>query len=236
MAKIVTMHQPNYLPWIGLFSKISLAHALIIYDTAQYTTGGIINRNKIRTANGCSYLTIPVRKIYAAEKIIDVPLPENSKWREDHWKTIYQNYTKARFFRDYKDFFENLYHDDFRYLSEINEKIILYILKRLGIKVEVLKASNLGIDPEVKKTEVVVTCMQKAGADIYLSGPSGKNYLEFDKFTRNNIDLKFFNFQHPVYQQRYPGFEPNMSVIDLLFNAGPASEEIVREAGHLEER
>ncbi|MDP2730354.1 MAG: WbqC family protein [Dehalococcoidales bacterium] len=232
MGKMVTMHQPNYLPWLGLFSKIAHADSLIIYDNAQYTTNSVINRNKVRTQNGWCYLTIPVNRKYYLDRIMDVPLPENRSWQEDHWKTISQNYAKTPYLKDYREFFQSVYQEDFGFLWKLNETLLLFLMECFSINVEVLRASELGIDPEVTKTDAIIAYMKKAGASAYLSGPSGRNYLEIERFAQNDIELKIFNFEHPVYQQRYSGFIPNMSTIDLLFNMGPqTSEALVKTSG-----
>jgi hypothetical protein len=235
MAKIVTIHQPNYLPWIGLFSKIMKADSFIIYDNAQYTTNSVINRNKIRTNPGWCYLTIPIQKVHSFSKITEVTLPETVNWRKDHWQTIYQNYARTEYFKDHKDFFEGIYKtEDYKYLWQLNEAILLYLLKCFHIEVEIIRASELSLDSNLHQTEMLVACLKNVNASIYISGPSGKNYIETEKFQQNNIYLKYFKFQHPIYQQRYPGFEPNMSAIDLLFNMGPKANEIIHSAGDLE--
>ena len=233
MARIVTMHQPNYLPWIGLFSKIARADCFIIYDSAQYVTSSIINRNRIRVRNGSCFLTIPISNHFRLSRINEVFLPDSERWKKDHWQTIYQNYANARYFKDYKGFFQDLYQGSFRYLWEINEKVLFFLLDCFDIKVEVLRSSSLPVDQSLHGTDMIIACTKGAGADTFLSGPSGKNYLEFEKFPPSGVTLKFFNFQHPVYRQRYPGFEPNMAAIDLLFNMGPASAEIIRESGSI---
>ena len=233
--KIVTMHQPNYLPWLGLFSRIKHVDCFVIADVIKYTNRSVTNRNKVRTNKGWSYLTIPLNRKNSGLRICDVLLTRDKKWMEDHRKTITHNYTKADFFSLYRDFFKELYQKDFQYLWQINEEIILYLLKCFDINVEVIKGSELNIDPELEKTDLLIALLKSVGADIYLSGPSGRNYLEFDKFLQNNIGLKFFKFQHPVYKQRYPGFEPNMAAIDLLFNVGSQSAEIIKTSGAIED-
>jgi hypothetical protein len=232
MGKIVTIHQPNYLPWIGLFSKIGKVDCFVIGDDLQYVP--IVKRNKIRVESGGSYLTVPVGTNFNRSRIREVTLPEDRRWQQVHWETIRHHYSKSPFFNDYKDFFEDLYRQDFHHIWEINEKIIRYLLDCFGIRVEVLKASELYIDPNLHQTDWIMDCTQKAGAETYLSGPSGRNYLETAKFSQYGLGVKFFKFRHPVYPQRYPGFEPNLSAIDLLFNVGPCSGEVIRAAGDIE--
>ncbi len=235
VAKIVTIHQPNYLPWIGLFSKVSLADCLIIFDKAQYEKNGVINRNKIRTDKGFAYLTVPVGKYHTESKISEITLPQENDWKREHWRKIQANYAKAPFFKDYAGFFEELFQKNFRYLSELNERILLYLLSCFEISVDVVRTSQLAVDPSLHKTDLMLAYLKKVGAGVYISGPSGRNYLETEKFPQNNVALKFFKFQHPVYPQRFPGFEPNMSVLDLLFNVGPRGADIIRSSAGAED-
>jgi hypothetical protein len=234
MAKVVTMHQPNYLPWIGFFSKVKKADCLILYDDAQYIKGGPINRNKIRTPDGFTYLTVPVGHKAEGLKICEVTLPAERSWQRSHWKQIHDVYAKTAFFDNYKSFFEKLYQKEYEHLWKINEEIIIFLLKCFDIEVEIIKASKQNIDPDLKKTDRMIALLKSAGATVYLSGPSGKDYLEFEKFSRNNLALDFATFQHPVYPQRFTGFEPNLAAIDLLFNMGPQSIELIGTSGNTE--
>lgn len=225
------MHQPNYLPWIGLFSKVSLADCFVLYDTAQYGRKSTTARNKIRTSTGSSYLTVPVGKRPASTRICDVALPQNELWKERHWQMIHDNYVHTPFFPCYEAFFRDLYSQDYSYLSQLNEAVIRYLLTCFHIGVGVIRTSQLEVDPELHHTDLLIAYLKQLGADVYLSGPSGRNYLEAEKFARNGIDLKFFQFSPPCYRQRFPGFEPNMSAIDLLFNVGPESCFLIRKSG-----
>ena len=235
MTRIVTIHQPNYLPWNGFFSKVRQSHCLIIGDT--YLLGGqsTFNRNKVRTFDGWRYLTIPIGHKFEGTRICDITSPPETEWRRAHWRTICDNYRKARFFPAHRDFFENIYRSNFDFIWRLNEKIIIYLLKCFDIEVEIIKASDITLDKHLEKTDYMIALLKAVKADVYLSGPSGKNYLELEKFPQAGIQLKFFNFQHPVYPQRYPGFERNMSAIDLLFNAGPQSGGIIRDSGSMED-
>jgi hypothetical protein len=235
MRRIVTMHQPNYLPWIGLFSKIMQAECFVIADTFQYTNKGVIHRNKIRTQAGSSYLTIPISSHFRTARINEVELPQNLKWRNEHWRTIYLNYAKADCFKENSEFFEKLYQKDFGYLWQINMEIIRYLLESFNINVELIKASELNIDQNLSSSDLIIAVLKRLDGKIYLSGPSGRGYLELDKFRQNKIDVKFSKFNHPIYKQRYPGFEPYMSSVDLLFNTGAKSNEIIKTSGNIED-
>lgn len=230
MNKIVAMHQPNYLPWLGFFSKIKHSDCFVIVDNIEFNRRGYTHRNKIRVnvKGGWMWLTIPsVSNVPLGTLINEVKLPKNNEWQKKHWKIIYLNYKKADYFYSYNDFFDKLYKKRFEYLWQVNEEITLYLLKSFDIDVEIIKASKLDLDPDLQKSDLIIAILKGIGAKTYLSGPSGKNYLEFDKFKKNDIKLGFFEFKHPVYKQRFYGFEPNMAAIDLLFNVGKKSKELI---------
>ncbi|MBN1600767.1 MAG: WbqC family protein [Chitinispirillaceae bacterium] len=234
MKKTATAHQPNYLPWIGLFSKIKQSDCFVIADIFEMGNHSVFNKNKVRTNDGWLYLTVPVSHRMESRQISDVMLPADNNWKTQHWQTIYRNYAKTRYFKQYGDFFNDLYKKEFTYLWEVNIEIIRYLMRCFNIEVEILKASEMDVGQKPSATDSIIAFMKKAGADTYLSGPSGKNYLETQKFESSDISLKYFSFEHPVYRQRYEGFEYNMSAIDLLFNTGPEAENIITASGSIE--
>ncbi|MGR3301366.1 MAG: WbqC family protein [Candidatus Scalindua sp.] len=225
MNKAVTIHQPNYLPWLGFFGKIKKSECFVILDNVGYNRKGIAHRNKIRVADGWTWLTLPISKSPLGTPINEITLSNNT-WQKKHWETIRGNYTRTDYFNTYGDFFENLYQENHEYLWQINEKIIFYMLNCFGIDVEVVRASSLKRKPESKKTDLLIEILKEVGAETYIAGSSGRNYLEREKFKDCGINLEFCEFTHPVYKQRYPGFEPGMAAIDLLFNLGEKSKEL----------
>jgi len=225
--KTVTIHQPNYLPYIGLFNKVKQAEVFIILDTALFSKNSVTNRNKIRTPDGWTYLTIPIERKNHQKPIKDVDLPKNNKWMENHWKSIMTSYGKARHFKEYRAFFEELYKSSFAKLAEINMKIIGYLLEQFNIDVEIIKSSSLDIGPNLRKTDLLIKILKVVNAGVYLSGEGGKNYLELDKFKENRIEIEFQRFEHPKYEQQFSGFVPYLSAIDLLFNVGKKSSGVI---------
>jgi hypothetical protein len=224
---IATIHQVNYLPWLGYFSKIKNSDAFVMFDMADYSKRGLMNRNKIRTADGWMYLTIPIEKKFYRKPFNEVLLPPNEKWREEHWKAMLFNYKKASHFASYSDFFEKLYRKKHKTLMELNEEIILYIFKQLGIEVKVFRTAELGIDKRLKKTDILLDILKRINADTYLSGPGGKTYIEPEKFEEAGIGLRFHEYEHPEYRQRFDGFVPFMAAVDALFNMGEKAKGLI---------
>jgi len=226
MGKTVAIHQPNYLPWIGFFQKMALVDIFVILDTVQFSKDSYTQRTKIRTKEGWIWLTIPVEKKFYFRPINEVYLPPNDKWKKKHKIAMISNYAKASFFD--KNFIEQYYCNEFTKLQEFNEFGIFYLKDKFGIRTEVVRASELGINKDSKSTELLIEIAKQVGGDVYISGIGGKNYMEEEKFEREGIEIKYFEFKPFKYSQRWEGFEPYMSAIDLLFNVGEKAKELIK--------
>lgn len=219
MPKKIAILQSNYIPWKGYFDLIGLVDEFVIFDTAQYTKNDWRNRNKIKTVQGIQWLTIPVRQEHLEQKIKDTKIIDK-KWHVKHWRTISQNYLKAKYFKEYKDIFEELYLTcNEEYLSQINYKFITTINKILGITTKIRLSSDFELLHG--QTEKLLGICKDCNADVYLSGPSAKDYFDEELAKRENIQLEWMNYSgYPEYSQLFPPFEHGVSVLDLIFNEG----------------
>lgn len=232
----VAIHQPNYLPYLGFFHKAILSDVFVILDTVQFVKSGPLawmNRNRIRTPKGWLWLTVPVLTkgrfpVTIKKALIDNNLP----WRRKHLNSIYYNYEQAGHFHKYIYFFDELFKKEWEKLSLLNEEIIKYLFKQLEISAKIIRASDL--DVQGKGTDLLLNICKQIGADEYVSGRHGEDYLELEKFQQNRISLIPQNFQHPHYRQLYEPFIEGMSIIDLLFNEGENSIKILR--GNIRDR
>lgn len=223
---IVSVHQPQYLPWLGYFDKILKSDIFVFLDNVQYKKREFQNRNKIRAKNGWLWLTVPViTKSLFYQKISEVKIDNTQHWQKEHWETIKMYYRSSKYFENYKDFFEKSYNQEWTKLTDLNVTIIKYLLECLEIKIPLLFESELGINGEA--TERIINICKKLNADTYLSGIGGKDYLDEELMKKEKIKLIYQDFKHPEYPQVYPGFELYMSAIDLLFNGGPESKKIL---------
>lgn len=223
---IISVHQPQYLPWLGYFHKIYNSDAFVFLDNVQYKEREYQNRNRIRIKEGSMWLTVPVLKGDAPyPNISDVRIDNFQGWRERHWRAISVNYSHSPFFARYGGFFEDLYKKDWAFLVDLNIAIINYILDSLGIKKPIYFESKLNI--KTMSTGRIIDICKALKADTYLSGTGGKDYLDEKAFDTNGIKLVYQDFKHPEYSQRHTPFMPFMSAIDLLFNHGPDSLKIL---------
>jgi hypothetical protein len=218
----IAILQPNYIPWKGYFDMINMVDIFVIYDDVQYTINDWRNRNKIKTKNGLIWLSIPndgnMHKI-----IRDVKIVWKDKWNIKHWKSIFFNYSKAQYFKEYKDYFEELYLNlKDQYLLEVDLKFIEAIVKILGIKTKIICSSDLNYDRTLRKTERLIAILKELNATGYLSGPSAKSYIDESLFKKENIELEWMDYSgYPEYPQLYPPFVHEVSIVDLIFNTGP---------------
>jgi len=223
---IISVHQPQYLPWLGYFHKMYEADAFVFLDNVQYKKREYQNRNRIRTKTGEIWLTVPVLKdIDPYPNILSVRIDNSQKWQKKHWRAIYINYSPTPFFKKYSGFFEDIYKKEWKTLAELNIYIIRYIARSLGIDRPIYLESQLNI--EVKNTRRIIGICKALKADTYLSGVGGKNYLDEKQFDLERIKLIYQDFNHPRYPQRYKPFIPFMSIIDLMFNCGEDSLKIL---------
>lgn len=223
----VAIHQPNYLPYIGFFQKMALADVFVILDTVQFSKDSYTQRTKIRSKEGWMWLTIPINKKNNFEPIKDVLLPEDDKWLKKHKLSVTSNYSKCKYIDNafLNEYFSNL--ENMETLQEFNEFGILYLKDKFRIKTNIIKASKLRLNNNLKSTDLLIDIIKNVGGDSYISGTGGRKYLEENKFLKNNINLEFFEFDVLEYPQRWKGFEPYLSAIDLLFNLGPDSTEYI---------
>ena len=229
---IVTIHQPEHLPWLGFFDKLRQADVLVMLDHVQYRKNYYQNRNKIRSDRGSTWLTVPVlTKGESAQPINEVQIDNRSspRWRERCWTSIQQHYRKAKYWKDHEEFFQGLYKTDWARLVDMNDTIIRYMLASLSIEVKVINSSQMSVDGQ--RTALLLNTCRELGADVYLSGVSGKDYLDLDMFVDVGIDVRFQEFHHPIYKQVYDPFIPCMSAIDLLFNYGPDTLDVIKGVG-----
>ncbi|MBE0492607.1 MAG: WbqC family protein [Sulfurospirillum sp.] len=227
MKKIAIL-QSNYIPWKGYFDLINMVDEFVLYDDMQYTRRDWRNRNKIKTPQGLKWLTVPVDvkgKYY--QKINETKISDND-WAESHWQQIKQNYSKAKYFKEYKDIFEELYLTcEEEYLSQINYKFITAINEILDIKTKIRWSSEFElIDGQTQK---LLGICKDCNADIYISGPAAKEYFDEELAKKENIQVEWMDYSvYKEYEQLHPPFEHGVSILDLIFNEGSNATKFMK--------
>ncbi len=216
----VAIIQSNYIPWKGYFDIIHDVDQFIFYDDVQYTKNDWRNRNRIKTAQGVQWLTIPVG---AREgRLIHEVEPANQLWPRKHWTTIRQSYAKSPYFKQYQDFFEHVYLElEWLNLSQLNQFLIQTISTEfLGMRTEFGDSRAFRLSGS--KTDRLMDLLNQVGATRYVSGPMASDYLDERRFADAGVELVYKDYAgYPEYPQCFPPFEHRVSIIDLLFHCGP---------------
>ena len=218
---IISVHQPNYIPYLGFFDKMSRSDIFVIYDDAQFNKEDFQHRNRIRIHQGWKWLTVPVEKKQDpinSIKINNEYSKKKYKWQEEHLRAVRDNYKNAPFYEMYGASFENIYANEYDNLVDLNMDIINYLAKVFAISCKIVFSSELGFTS--KSTLRLVEIIEMLDGDTYLSGSSGRDYLTESLFEKKGIKVEYQDFKHPTYEQCYEGFLPNMCSIDSLFNIG----------------
>lgn len=219
--KRVAILQSNYIPWKGYFDLIHDVDTLVFYDDVQYTTNDWRNRNRIKTASGPQWLTIPVGK-HMHRRICDVTLPWDGAWAETHWRRIEAAYRHTPYFPQYRDYFEALYRGRrSTSLSELNQAFVMGICRDLlGVATRFEHSGDYALTGT--KGARVFDLLDQVGADVYVSGPAARAYLTDDAFTARGMSVVWKDYNgYPEYPQAHGPFRHDVSILDLLFHTGP---------------
>lgn len=224
--KLISIRQPGYFPYLGFFKKIESADVFVFLDDVQYTRSDWDNRNKIETTDGPMWLTIPILN-KSKEFLNEVKIDHTQNWIYKHKSAIKFSYQNTPFFDLYWKDIESILDKKYTKLIDLNMKLINYFKSVLDINTETVFSSDLKINSNGSE-KLCQICM-KLKADTYLSGELGQNYLDLKLFENNQIKIIFEEFKHPTYSQMNSKFLPNMSIIDLLFNEGDNSINILKK-------
>lgn len=218
--RTVVVLQSNYIPWKGYFDLIHDADLFVFYDDLQYTKNDWRNRNRVKSAKGGEWITIPAGSD-CTRLICEVEVA-NPAWQAKHWKTIQQNYAGCPHFERYRPFFEDVYLGRrWDRLSELNHFLIRHIARDfLGIETAFADSRSYALSGH--KQDRLLELLGKVGAQRYVSGPAARDYIDPERFSQAGIELVWKDYGgYPAYPQRFPPFEHGVTILDLLFNVGP---------------
>ena len=219
------IHQPMYLPYPGFFHKLSVADTFVIMDDVQYDKR-FTNRNRILVPQGSIWISVPIDKDDKFKENRLVRINNSIEWRADHLKKIRNSYVNAPFFHLYEARMNEVFNKDWEFLFELDYELIRAAADWLGIKVKMLKESDLNVVGT--STQRLVNTCKAVGADTYVSGIGGRNYMDDALFARNGLRVVYQDY-HPVpYKQRFTDtFVPDLSIVDMLSNVGPEAMKLI---------
>ncbi|MFM1651928.1 WbqC family protein [Brevibacillus sp. B_LB10_24] len=213
----IAIHQPNLFPWLGFFDKMACADLFIFLDQVQFTKRGYQNRVKLKGPNGVQWLTVPVKSKGRYEQLtLDVEIDREHPWKKEHLKTFETIYRGTPGFSELMPQVEQLYERDCQRLVDMNIPGIELIRKRLGIETPLLSASEM--PAAGSRSHLLCELVLAAGGTTYLSGPSGRAYLDESVFREKGVKLEYHQFEIAEYPQRFGEFTGGLSALDYLFH------------------
>lgn len=225
-----TILQPTYLPWLGYFELIKSSDIYIVLDHVQFNRQSWQHRNKIKSNKGIHMLTVPVMRKDKWNKIKDVRISYNNNpdILKHHWNIIKDFYHKSTYLQNYEKSFENIFNKKYTYIRDLNVAIIDNICDILDIHKKKVYSSDLKLNDENMSTEdKLINLCKKMNITHMYEPAGGKLFLNPKPFSDNGIYLEFQNIVHPVYNQLYGEFISYISIIDMLFNEGNNSINIL---------
>ena len=221
--------QPSYIPWRGYFHQIQMADVFMFYDDVQYDKHGWRNRNRIKTANGTIWLTIPVAA--RGNVVENTPINQircaSKHWGRKHWATLRQSYSKAPQFERYAPLLEEFYARQEDRLAELTIDLTRRLAAELGIeRTRFVRSSELG-GIEGSATDRLIALMRAVGADHFISGPTARDYIDEAKLAAARVTLEYMRYEYSEYEQLHPPYDAHVSILDLLFMQGTDAGEFI---------
>lgn len=212
---IVTIHQPDHLPYLGVLDKINKSDIYVILDDVDFKKHNFQNRNKIATKYGPKWLTVPVKHV---KKHI------NEQEVVDHWKQRYRNkvveaYRKHLYFKQGLDLIDEMLSQDSNLLIDYNMCYFKKIITLLDIKTEIVTSSSLGVTS--KKSQKLYDICERLNATHYLAGSNANSYIDRSLFDGK---IQIVNHTHNVPK-------PYMSSLDYIMSNGIDSLKSIIDKG-----
>jgi hypothetical protein len=213
--------QSNFLPWRGYFDFVGEVDLFILHDDLQYTKGDWRNRNRIKTPRGPEWITVPVRHTHTEQLIEQTKIDYSTPWAGRMLNRVRESYRTAPHFEPYFSELAELLHAPATSISDLNLRLILWACRHLQIRTPIEFSHTYA--PHGRKTERLVSLLRKVGATSYLSGPAARAYLVPALLEEAGIALEYKSYGYREYPQLHPPYDPNVSILDLLFMMGPES-------------
>lgn len=221
--------QPSYIPWRGYFHQIQKADLFVFYDDVQYDKHGWRNRNRIKTAAGTQWMTVPVLHrgvVSAGTPIHEVEICWDLDWSAKHLGTLRHAYARAPHLERYLEPVAEIFAQRPRRLVDLTIPLTVRLAAEAGITgTEFTRSSELGVAGH--KTDRLIRILRQVGANHYISGPSARAYLDVDQMREAGITVEFMTYDYPTYVQLHPPYDPSVTILDLLFMAGEQTPDYI---------
>lgn len=214
---IVTIHQPEHLPYFGLLDKINKSDIFVILDDVDFKKNNFQNRNQILTPNGVKWLGIPVEMNHLDNKLINRRKTSNT-WKETYKNQVVEAYRKYDNFEVGMSIINEMLKLKSDFLIDYNLFYMNKLFQLLEINTKLILSSNLNI--QTTKTQRLYDICKSINGTAYLAGQGALDYLDELVFNKD-ITLIKHTFTHPEYHQKNSNqFVAYMSSLDFIMSVG----------------
>lgn len=226
-ARTCVVLQPGYLPWLGFFEQMHRADEFVFLDDVQFDKHGWRNRNRIKGPTGAQWLTVPVRiRGLDQPPICDVEIDATQgRWAAKHLAALRTNYGPCPFFDWLYPDLAAVLTQPWTHIADLDIALVERLSGKLGLPRRCQRSSALGAGDG--RCERLIEICRKLDCTHYYSGAAAREYLELSAFARAGITVEFQDYAHPEYPQRYGAFVFHLAIVDLMFNCGPRSLNIL---------
>jgi hypothetical protein len=213
----IAVHQPQFMPWLGYLDKIDRVDAFVLLDNVQFKKNEWQNRNRIRTAQGWQWLTVPVLHQFG-QRIDEVRINNRVKWVNQHLRALDMHYARAPNSARFLPELRMIYGTPWDRLVDFNVAVLRWLLRSFGITTPLISASQMTLRDH--PTDRLIDICRAVGATVYLAGIGAAGYMDVPRFLSAGIEMEIQAFTHPIYPQCYEPFEAGLAAIDVLLNCG----------------
>jgi hypothetical protein len=215
----VVISQSMYFPWVGLLEQIRLADVFVHYDDVQYTRG-FYNRVQVKTAGGVRWMTVPLKDYHRGQLIEEVQIDSSQNWQGKHLKLITDSFAQCPFRNDAIELMESTFDHSAKTIGELSRLSILALAEYFGIDADTEFADSKTLNVPGRSSQRLMDLTKQLSGDVYITGHGAKNYMDYDVFETNSIEVRFMNYQHQPYPQQHGDFTPFVTGLDLVANCG----------------
>jgi len=217
--------QPRFFPGLHYLHRMMVADIFVIFDTVQFTPRHEENRAKLKGPQGAQWLTVPTHRNSREQPILHTRLDNSQDWQTKAIKTLKTLYGKAPYYKTYAPEIIRVLEATYETLSQLDCATWEPTLQRLGITCRFVRASELPVSG--RGPRLLLDICKHLGADLYLSGAFGREYLNVADFRAEGVEVRFHDYAYPVYRQCFGDFVPFLSYLDMLFNIGLERETVL---------
>ena len=209
-----------YFPWVGLIEQVRLADVFVNYADVQFSKGSFVNRVQVKTAQGTTWMSVPLTDVSSDQAISEVRINNDVDWRRKHRELLSQAYAKARHRDDMLALVDQVFSADYATIGELSHTTITALCHYFSLEADCRFIDMPSLNIAGRGTQRVLDTVLALEGDTYITGHGAKNYLDHERFEQSGVRVEYMNYEMAPYKQLHGDFTPYVSALDLVANIG----------------